>query len=272
MVLRSGSYGASGETTTVNASGTAAAPITFVGDPSGGRAALAGYIRITGSHLRLANLLFDGPTGRVLPVTADNPGGEEVKVSVMYGSDVEIRSSEVRGGRWHAGIYVNDATDVRLLSNHIHDNGDRSNPAQANYDHGIYWCSGSGVVAHNLIESNVSYGVHLYPTAAGVSVTRNTIVGNGKGGVIVADRASGNRIADNVIAHNALSGIKGYNLKGEGNVATGNVLWANGSRDFDGSGIALSGNVQTDPKFVGGGDYRVQAGSPAAYAGAFGTL
>ena len=263
VVLRAGTYGAMGTTTQVGLSGTAAAPITLMGHPDDPKPTIQGYVRITGSHLRLSRILFDGPTGRVLPVSSSNPNGEEVQVSVMYGSDVEIRASEIRDNAWHAGIFVADAADVRLVGNYVHDNGDRSQPSQANLDHGIYWGSGSGEVANNLIGDNLAYGVHLYPEAAGVVVRHNTIVGNDRGGVIVAENAAHNRIVNNVVAFNALSGIKAYALSGAGNVAEGNVVWSNGSRNFEGSGMQLSANVEANPRFAAGLDYHLTTGSPA---------
>jgi hypothetical protein len=266
VVLREGAYGALGTTTNVDASGAPEAPITIMGEPGSGRPALLGYVRITGSHLRLQGLLFDGPTGPVLPRTDSNPKGEEVQVSVMYGSDVEISGSEVRDNAWHAGIFVSDATDVRLVGNHIHDNGDRSDPSQANLDHGIYWCSGSGVVANNLIDHNLAYGVHIYPEAHNVTVTQNTVVRSGRGGVIVADQAANNLVANNVIAYNEFYGIRGYDLTGPGNVARRNLLWHNGSENFSGAGIALADNLVADPRLTGDGDLRPLPSSPAVDA------
>jgi parallel beta helix pectate lyase-like protein/pectate lyase-like protein len=262
VVLREGTYGAPGTKTGVSASGTAAAPITFTGFPGEGRPVIQGYVRVTGSHLRFSGIIFDGPTGAVDTKTSSNPGGEEVQVSIMYGSDVEVSGSEIRDNAWHAGIYVYDSTDVRVLGNWIHDNGDRSQPSQANLDHGIYWSKGSGLVANNVIERNLTYGVQLYPDANAVTVGHNTIVGNGKGGVILAEKAAGNRLVNNVVANNASYGIRTYGLTGSGNVAQSNLLWHNGS-DFYGDGLAQSGNAVADPRFAGAGNYHLQGSSPA---------
>jgi nitrous oxidase accessory protein NosD len=193
-----------------------------------------------------------------------------VLVSVMYGSDVEISGSEVRDSAWHAGIYVWDATGVRIVGNRIHDNGDRTEPSQANLDHGIYWAGGSGVVANNVIDHNVAYGVHLYPEANGVTVTQNTIVHSGRGGVIVADQAANTLVTNNVIADNDLYGIRGYDLTGTGNVARRNLLWHNGSENLSGAGIALSDNIVADPRL--GTDLRPLASSPAIDAASPGAV
>jgi hypothetical protein len=247
VVFLPGTYGAPGTTTDFGRSGTTAAPITFTSAPGAGRAVFRGYVRITGSHLHFDSLVFDGPTGRVQSTSSSNPGGEEVQLSIMYGSDVELSNSEVRDNAWHAGVFVDQASDVRLVSNYVHDNGEVS--TGANLDHGIYWCSGDGEITNNVIENNVAYGIQLYPEATGVLVSHNTIVGNDRGGVIIAEQAADNQLLDNVIAENAQYGIRGYELTGTGNVARNNLLWNNGHNVY-GSGVAVSGTIVQDPKLV----------------------
>ena len=56
-------------------------------------------------------------------------------------SESEVRDAESQG------VYLDGADDVRLVGNHIHDNGDKDDPAVANLHHGIYFKSGSGVIA-----------------------------------------------------------------------------------------------------------------------------
>ena len=245
VVLEPGTYGELGQTTNFELSGTAAAPIVFTSQPEAARATIRGYVRITGSHLHLDSLLFLGPTGAIVPKTAENPGGQEVQVSIMHGDDVEVSNSEVADNAYHAGIFVSQVTDVRLKSDYVHDNGDAS--TGANLDHGIYWCSGSGSITNSRIEDNVAYGIQLYPAATNVIVSHNTIAGNGRGGVIVAREASDNRIANNMVIDNREYGIRSYALTGTGNVASDNLIWNSGQATY-GSGIAFSGTVTTvDP-------------------------
>jgi parallel beta-helix repeat protein len=244
VVLEPGTYGGSGVTTNVTRSGSAAAPIIFTSEPGAARAVVRGYVRIIASHVRFDSLVFDGPTGGIVAKSSSNPGGEEVQVSIMYGTDVTLSNSEVRDNDWHAGVFVSDATEVDLLSNYVHDNGDAA--TGANLDQGIYWCSGSGTIENNVVENNVAYGVQLYPTAAGVTVSHNTITGNRSGGIVVGNEASGNQIVNNLVANNSRYGIRGYNLTGGGNVARENLLWSNGENTA-GSGISFSGTVVRDP-------------------------
>jgi parallel beta-helix repeat protein len=244
VVLMPGTYGAPGTTTYISTSGTASAPITFTSLPGSERAVIKGYVRIGGSHILVNSLDFDGPTGPVLARTSENPGGEEVQVSIMYGSDVELAHSEIRDNAWHAGVFVYAGSEIRIDSNYIHNNGDAA--TGANLDHGVYWCSGSGSVTNNLVEDNVAYGVHLYPEANEVIVAGNTIAGNGRGGIIVANTSSQNQLLNNVVTDNAMYGIRGYDLSGKGNVARDNLLWDNGE-NISGSGIAYSGTLVQPP-------------------------
>jgi hypothetical protein len=265
IVLPSGTYGRPGVLTTIDLNGTAGAPITIEGPASGAPVDFVGATRINGSHLVLTNLHFKGPTGPVLARTSDNPGGEEVLVAV-YGDNVSLRHDEVSGDRWHAGVYVAGAQDLRITGSFIHDNGDRSAAAQANLDHGIYWANGSGLVANDLIEHNVAFGVHLYPAAGPVTVTNNTIVANGRSGVIVSAHSFHCVIVNNIVFGNVQNGIRSSSdLAGNGNAVLDNLLWANGERNFgtDLTGLAVSGNITVDPRFAGPRDFRLRSGSPA---------
>jgi Right handed beta helix region len=265
IVLPSGTYGRPGVLTRIDVSGAPGAPITIKGPTSGPPVDFVGATRINGSHLVFANLHFKGPTGPVLPRTSDNPGGEEVLVAV-YGDNVSLRHDEVSGDHWHAGVYVAGAQDLRITGSFIHDNGDRSDPAQANLDHGIYWADGSGIVANDLIEHNLAFGVHLYPSAGPVTVANNTIVANGRSGVIVSAHSFHCVVVNNIVFGNVQNGIRSSSdLAGNGNAVLGNLLWANGERNFgtDLTGLAVSGNVTADPRFAGPRDFRLRAGSPA---------
>jgi parallel beta-helix repeat protein len=239
--LAPGDYGAVGTITRLTRSGQAGSPITFIGRAGAAAPRILGQLRIEGEYIEVHHVLLDGPTGRVAATSADNPGGEDVKLWIR-GDHAVLAGSEVRGSQWHAGVFVSDADDVRIADNDIHDNGDVGNEAQSNLDHGIYWASGSGEIVGNQIARNVAYGVHLYPDANHVTVADNEISGNRRGGVIVAEHASNNTIVDNAISGNR-EGLKTYALDGGGNVARGNRIWANWEADLgDTDGLALEGN------------------------------
>ncbi len=257
VVLEAGTYGARGTRTNWNAAGTAAAPINFIGDPSGTRPTILGYNVLYGAHVRVWNLLFDGPTGNVGP----NPSGGEEVMLWLQAPDIQINDSEIRNAHWHAGIYVTGGNADKLIGNYIHDNGNRADPAQANLDHGIYWDSGNGgVIANNLIVHNLAHGIQLYPDAQGVNVEWNTIADNGKAGVMIAENAANNTVANNIVANNTENSIRSWSLTGTGNTAHDNIVWKNGTGNIgtEAEGLTLSHNTQTDPQFAG-----ASAGAPA---------
>jgi hypothetical protein len=241
VVLDPGDYGASGEITRLSRSGQSGSPITFTGRPGSERPRVLGQLRIEGAHVHVRGVLLDGPTGPVARRGGDNPGGEDVKLWIR-GDAAVLADSEVRGARWHAGVFVSDGSGVRIERNFIHHNGQFGNPEQSNLDHGIYWSSGSGAIVDNRIERNYAYGVHLYPEANHVLVTQNEISGHGRGGVIVAERAAHNEIVANEITGNR-EGIKTWALSGEGNVARGNRVWGNWEANFGATGgLVVAGN------------------------------
>ncbi|MGH2714351.1 MAG: right-handed parallel beta-helix repeat-containing protein, partial [Thermoleophilaceae bacterium] len=262
IVLARGTYGRRGTRFTIARGGAPDRPITIRGRAGDRRPRLLGHVQVRADHVRLSDLAFEGPTGRVAPVTDDNPHGEEVPVWIR-GDDVEIVRSEVSHSRWHAGIYVT-GDGARILANHIHHNGDFGNPDQAGLDHGIYWGAGrGGVIANNLIDANYAYGVQLYPGPQRVRVVGNTIVGNGLAGVILSDAAAGNTVASNIIAFNGRPSIT-FELQGTDNRSAGNLFWANGETAVEvPDPVEQAANIVADPGFVGASDYRLRAGSPA---------
>jgi parallel beta-helix repeat protein len=162
------------------------------------------------------------------------------------------------------------------LRNWIHDNG-----THPEFDHGIYYGHGSGgLIANNLIEHNLAYGIQLYPGCRNALVTENTVVGNGRSGVIVGgndeETATGNTIVNNVFADNREQAIISYwdGAVGGGNRASANLGYHNGPHgdpQFYGlyGGIELDHDIVADPLFVDQRrhDYRLRADSPAIDAG-----
>jgi parallel beta-helix repeat protein len=263
VVVAPGTYGARGTTTDARRNGTPQARITIMGQPGARRPIIRGFTRLAGSHLRVSGLVFAGPTGRVQPSHGDNPGGEQVVVTIT-GDDVTISDSVIRDGAWHAGIYVDGADGTRIVGNHIHDNGNRSDPSQANVDHGIYWARGSGQITNNVIERNVARGIQLYPRATNVVVSHNTIVGNGRAGIQLGAQSSGNLVANNIVAFNRGSGIRSASLAGGGNRVLNNLVWSNddGNIGPETDGLSIASTIVADPR-LHRGTYCPQRGSPA---------
>ncbi len=265
IVSRAGTYGARGTTTTADANGTATAPITFMGHPGQPKPQILGHFKIDGDYLRFSGLFFNGPTGRVKGISTDNPKGEQVQVTINGDHDT-ISDSEIANSDWHAGIYLSGAEDTRIVGNYIHDNGDDGSCCyeyQWNSSHGIYFSSGSGLIANNVIEDNLARGVQLYKHPHHVLVTENTIVRNGRAGVQVAVDTANSTVANNVVAYNGDTGIRSHSLSGAGNLVINNLLWENAYPSRNRDGLTLRDNVTANPRFVNSAYYRVQRGSPA---------
>jgi hypothetical protein len=255
VYLRAGTYGAEKTRTTLKTSGTALAPISWLRYPGDAQPTVLGALKVSGSYNRVSGLLFDGPSGWIPEM------GEEVLVW-LNGDGDELDHSEVRDSAWHAGVYVSNAESFSIDHDYIHDNG-----VNYNLDHGIYVGSGSGKIQNNLIANNLTWGVQLYPEASNVTVNHNTIVGNGRGGVIVGNEAAENLVVNNIVADNHEYGIRAYSLTGSGNRAIRNLLW---NQDYDivtRTGMTASESIFADPKFVSGSGFRLQSGSPAIEKG-----
>jgi hypothetical protein len=273
VVFEAGTYGATSTRTDWTSAGTAASPITFIGDPAASsRPTILGYNVLQGAHVRVWNLDFAGPTG-VMP----NEGTQEVMIW-MHANDQQVNDSEVSNSQWHAGIYVDNGDGDKIIGDWVHGNGAFSDSSQANEDQGIYWDASTGttpgVIADCLVQENYSFGIQLYPNAVGVDVEWNTIVANGTssggGGIVVDSAASNNTIQNNIIASNTGHGgvFQGGVYTGSNNLIQNNDIYGNTGLSWPSSAGTLtvgSGNVTTDPRFVGTGTdpYNLQSGSPA---------
>src|SRR5919204_2797706 len=288
VVVREGTYGARGTTTTVDASGAAGAPIIFRRYPGDVKPVILGHFKITGDYVRVWGFLFNGPTGDVggNAGCAEHPG-ENVLVAID-GSNDTVAHSEVRNSYGNAGIFVSAGTGIEISHDWIHDNGGFGvcGETLVNGQHGIYWSHGSGRIFDNVIEHNWTRGVQLYSDAHHVRVEYNQIVWNGRAGVIQGGSSSDNVVADNIVAGNAWNGQCGiYDYNGAALQVTQNVAWHNHDSNTCGSGMTVSANVTADPLFVdadvdsppaplrvdrrwtvgeaGSADYHLGGGSPA---------
>ncbi len=232
---------------------------------AGSKPVVTGRIEIAADRVRVQGLVLVGQT-------AANP--DEVLIYVSRGVGAEIVGNELTRSAMTA-IYLGESSSpvygTRIVGNWIHDNG-----SHARYDHGIYWAhGGQGLIANNVIERSVAYGIQIYPGADGIVVSQNTVVGNGMSGIIVGGEGSraadGNVIVNNVVAYNAQFGVRTYwgGSVGSGNVSRNNVGFGNPQGDFPtnwaGEGLQSVNNLVADPRFVArsSGDYRLAAGSPA---------
>ena len=246
LLVRAGTYV---ESPSLRRSGLPNAPITVRAYP-GERPVVTREVTISGSYVRLYGLTLD------LSTAASSDG---VPLYVEGGDHVEIARNEIRHGRM-SGIFLGDENSdgsdyARIVGNWIHDNG-----IHEHFDHGIYYGAGSGgLIANNLIENNLAFGIQLFPDCDGAVVTGNTIVGHGMSGIVVGGdtrgAADGNLIVNNVLAFNAGTGLATYWESAVGhNVAENNLAFGNGDGDYpsgnDSGGVRLVRNFSGNPRFV----------------------
>ncbi len=221
------------------------------------RPVITGRIKVMASNAIISGLLFQGRT-------ALNP--KDVAVYITGGKRVELDRNEIRGAA-QSGVFVGEAAaGVRITRNWIHDNG------LTDLDHGIYFENGTdGVIANNLIERNFAFGVQLYPNADGVVVTQNTIVRNGRSGIIIGGEnrtADRNLVVNNILAFNHDYGIWTFwgGPVGTGNVAENNLISDNGDKiEGQVEGLDLRSTIDAPPDFVDpdADNFALQSGSPA---------
>lgn len=282
--LRAGEHGARGTEAFMTVSGTPSAPITLRGYTNDPRPTILGYFPIGGDNIVISGLLFDGPTGLV----NSNPNAippippRERNLISIYGDNVEINHCKIRKSLAEAGIYLQDAYNARIIGNYIYDNGRFGNANTAYQDHGIYFGSGSGLIANNIIEHNWSYGIQLYPSASNVIVQQNTIVKNVQSGIIIGGwttncpntgcppQPTNTLVVNNIIAFNGQYAFRSFELTTTGHIIKNNILWGNAPGDIP-TDERLTRNLTfvnqnnniADPRFVGTSDYHLQSGSPA---------
>jgi hypothetical protein len=166
-------------------------------------------------------------------------------------------------------------TGTRLIADYIHDNGDFGDATQQNLDQGIYFAAGSGLIANNIIEHNVAYGIQLYPHPIGSETVQNTVVDNGESGILIgsdgsAPAPSENQVLDNISAGNGWGApAYGYGIRsgsdhalGSADVVDMNLVFGNATAPLDDpvGGLELGRTLLADPLFLGR-----SGGGPAAY-------
>ncbi len=221
---------------------------------------VTGRLKIEGDHVRVSGIRFEGGT------SANRRG---VLIYVAGGDDVVVSRCEITGAVL-SGIYLEGADGARVVHNRIHHNGTHDN-----LDHGIYWSSGEGgLVAGNVVYDNHAKGIQLYPDADGIVVSQNTVVGNGRIGIVIGGEGTTsdrNVIVNNVVAFNDWEGIRGYwgGHVGVGNEVLNNLVFGNGRGsgrvDVAAHGLEVRENLSVDPLFaeLDAGDFHLAAGSPA---------
>ncbi len=244
--------------------GTAAAPITIRNAP--GESVV---IRSTGGealdlnpgaqYLRFQGLVFEGATG-----------ASTTNIYAMNNvHHIEFAACEVRGSARQGFFSERTTSSIHIIGCNFHDNGG-SGPT--GLDHNIYIEGSNHVVSGNVVRgARNGYGIQIYPSNSGIIVSANTIVDNGRGGIIVGSQDStttnGARIIGNILAYNGEAGLMTYwgGAAGTDNIERNNLAFGNSGGGLTGTSITHGTAITGDPLFVNrtAGDFRLAPGSPA---------
>lgn len=264
VVIRGGTYA---QNLTMTRAGTATAPITIRNYPgerpilkagSGATNNMPLQIGTGGAYVRFQGLTFDGATG------------SSTTNIYAWGSarDIEISDCESRGSQRQGFFSERGTARIQLIGCYFHDNGGYG-PVQL--DHNVYIEGSHNAVLNSLLTgAKNGYGIQIYPSSDHIVVAGNTITGNFRDGIVLgsggATTTTDALIVNNIITNNrsAISTYWGGSV-GTNNIARNNLAWGNSQTSFVGSGITYKQNVAADPRYssLSGGNYRLQAGSPA---------
>jgi len=283
-----GAYNTSSYRHTFSRTGEAGGPIVIRNYP-GETAVIRGEVVVRGNYLKLlgtppsGGLIFQGPLG---PDASGTKGKGASQVWLDGCHNVVLDHIEIRNNDHHAGLYVSDVSDVRVLGCYVHDNGrfdvdtDAVGQHPVNVDQGIYWAASNGTnrIANCVLEHNRAFDLQLFAGSgriSGLTIIDNTIVKAMNSGVLIGKGADGNVFTHNVVAMNSQQTNDGQIRLAQdarNNVIDTNIVWPATSalEGLETSPPTALGNVVRnlifeDPLFVNfpGGDYHLRPGSPA---------
>jgi len=289
--IMAGTYSLSSTLSTSN-SGTASAPITFVG---------------TDYDLAARNwpvkIVHTGTASTVWAITGAYVTIEGIDLSSNYaGTYNGIKSSAAYTVVKNSHIHniVNDGEGAcvvggsgsdyyTVVNNEINDCGTSIGATAGKLIHGIYLHGYYSTIQNNLIYRASGIGIQLYSYGVGHPnqepwhsiITNNTIFYCGKGIIATADQngfSDYNDIGNNIVAFLVDVNSPSYGIYSSGahygthNTIEYNLVWSVPDARYIGTGLTYTHDVNADPQFVnyqnnGTGDYHLAIGSAGIDAG-----
>jgi parallel beta-helix repeat protein len=264
--LRAGTYGGG---LRIDHGGAPAAPIVLRSYP-GEHALITGrvYVPAGSDWVTIAALSLDGnyqSESPPLPSPSINANHVTFEADDVTNDHTEI-CFDIGSSEWGT------ADSTVISGNHIHDCGVL--PSR-NEDHGVYVQDATNTrIVGNLIDRNSDRGIQLYPSSMGAVIADNVISEDGEG--VSFSGEGGVASSDNVVEHNLIvnslirSDVESWypagNPRGVGNVVRANCVSARGIDPIDG-GFSASSNVTASPDQLvatGDGGYLPATGSACA--------
>jgi hypothetical protein len=246
--------------------GTAGARITYRSTEKW-KAKIVGQWSSDGDYVRIEGF-------EITQNSTDSSGTDYGSSGIIH----EGQHSHIVGNHVHhvTGTGINSAgwtsanpyrgVDNHIIGNLVHDTGNKR------LIHGIYFAHPQGTIKNNIVYNWPDYGIHLWHNPRDIEISHNLVFNSVAGGIVVgAGDSPGNGLVQNVTVSNNIFINNGKGLTASGNVGPNNrfinnLVFGNGKNvDVSTSEGTVRGTITADPKFVNfaGGDYRLQAGSPA---------
>lgn len=286
IIVRDGTYAYSGSqggmAVTINKAGTSSAWITLQAEHKG-KAILDcklichSYIAFGGSSAYWKIIGFSIRGGHDAAIFSNSGGGKNVLIQDNEIHHIGNRSNSTPYGEM--GIYTDASAIFTIDRNVFHDIG-RTDNITGNHDHGIY-THGTMTITNNVFYT-MTNGWHIQTAAGfGGTIANNTFYGPATGGkpgqVKLWGAAKSMTIRNNIFYNTRSVGISVLSVTSSGGCSIDhNIVYTPGASvamiESLPSGCTQSSNkLNVDPKLVNptaGGDYHLNAGSPAIDAGA----
>lgn len=176
-----------------------------------------------------------------------------------------------RGGAGVEGDSYYGGADIDLVANVVHDIGSR----RCKFVQGVYQTA-RGSVTNNVVYRASGWGIHLWHDVGDVIVANNTVVMNGRGGILVGGGdyiwtrgpADGITVANNIVVRNRGPGIRESGDTGDCNLFTHNLVYRNEPDWRLLTSAPDEAAIGADPLFAvadagNPAEYRLAPGSPA---------